>query len=510
LIFLTIIPNILVVDDVFENLMLIESILSTFNINIILAQNAQQALSKIEGVELALALIDVRMLGINGIELAEIIQNDKKRQLVPIIFISGMAMEELELERCYRSGGAVDFIRKPFKSYVLRGKVKVFLELYNQKLAILDSEKMYRTLLNASPEGIIIMDLNGNITQISDITLEIFGAQNKDQFINSKFFGLFLPEDEDNIKNLLLTAKSEGLVHNVEYILLHKNQSKIICEISVTLIQEASRQPKAYMANIREISYRKKMEQQLIRSERMISLGEMSSAMAHEINQPLLSMNLSLENLIHKIKTKCPDEIDYIHNKSEKIFGDIVRISRIIDHVRAFSSDHKKPIFSAFDVTESINNAVSMISEQFKYHLIHLTLKMDVTLHSVCGDIFRFEQVILNLLNNAKDALEEKMKLAPVDYTKEIIISSSLKCSSDQAVPPTIIVKVSDNGAGIDKADLDLIMLPFYTTKEVGKGTGLGLSVSYGVIKEMNGNIDIESEYMQGTTFTITVPAFKN
>jgi len=630
-------PNVLIVDDDATSLYLLETILKELDVILIKAQSGQEALSKIEGQEIAIALLDIHMPEMNGIELAEIIQNDKSREKVPIIFITSHVKEDLYLEKCYESG-AVDFILKPIVRTILLSKVKLFLELYRQKKQILEdyleleeikhekalltqvekasntgswgqnmstghilwsdemykifgldknlqeqnlldalvkaihpndkkkvekvlsrtirdavfrvmdfriirtngtvrwvhaqwgsehddsgrlikhfgflqdlteqkktenalkeSEKLYRTLLNASPEGIFIMDLKGHITEISDIILEIFGAGDKNEFIGVPFFN-FIPSTEvKKMKDILSNAKSEGLIQNIEFILTRKNQSQFICELSITLIQEADGKPDAYMIILRDISQRKKIEQQLIRSERMVSLGEMASGMAHEINQPLLSITLGIENLLMKIQQVKAVNESYFHNKSEKIFEDILRIGRIIDHVRAFSRDNDEYISTSFNINDSINNAISMISEQFKHHGINLTIQLDKKVHLINGNTYRFEQVILNLLTNAKDTFEDKTKTSKLDFKKKIAIRTYHDAHTNY-------VEVIDNGNGIKPDVIDRIMLPFYTTKDSGKGTGLGLSISFGIIKELKGNIDVESNPLSGTTFRISLP----
>lgn len=125
-------PNILVVDDMKENLFLIEVILKNLDVNLILAGSGLEALSKIKDVEIALALLDIRMPKMDGVELAEKIQNDNSKEKIPIIFITAYPKEEIELEKYYESG-AVYFIQKPFKKNILLSKVKVFMELYRQK-----------------------------------------------------------------------------------------------------------------------------------------------------------------------------------------------------------------------------------------------------------------------------------------------------------------------------------------------------------------------------------------
>jgi len=153
---------------------------------------------------------------------------------------------------------------------------------------------------------------------------------------------------------------------------------------------------------------------------------------------------------------------------------------------------------TAFDINMSINNAVMMISEQFKHLGISLDLQLEENTPLIIGNSIKFEQVILNLLSNSKDAIIEKKSKQPADFDMFVGIRSFLK---DQR----LIIEIADNGTGITEEDIEHIMLPFYTTKDTGKGTGLGLSISYQIIKEMNGTIEIKSNKFEGTTFKIVL-----
>lgn len=130
-------PTILVVDDVWENLFLIEQLIRRLNVNIITAESGETALNKVKGKELFLALLDIRTQGMGGIELARRLLNDKSRDLVPVIFITTF-QDEKTIEKCYEVGG-VDFIIKPVQPLILTGKVKIFLDLYLQKVHIRES-----------------------------------------------------------------------------------------------------------------------------------------------------------------------------------------------------------------------------------------------------------------------------------------------------------------------------------------------------------------------------------
>lgn len=369
-------------------------------------------------------------------------------------------------------------------------------EKKQSETALKESEKMYRTLLSASPQGILILDMKRIISNISDITVEIFGAAGTNEIIGRDFFSLIPDKEFGNIKSILSKTLSEGLVQNEEVTLEKKNGNLFVGEISATLIQGEDGKPKAYMVVIRDISQRKMMEQQLLQSERMVSLGEMASGMAHEINQPLLSIQFGIENLLNKIQQPDGADTKYLKRKAESIFDDISRISHIIDHVRAFSKDQEY-ILTTFDVNESITNAISMISQQFKQHDITLNLYLKQDLDLVYGNTYKFEQVILNLLSNARDAVADKANAASTDYVKQVIIRSFTEDNF-------IVIEVEDNGIGIESVDFDKLFLPFFTRK--GKGSGLGLPISSEIIKEFNGTIDCNSKPGIGTVFRMQMP----
>ncbi|NQV03410.1 MAG: response regulator [Bacteroidia bacterium] len=491
-------PNILVVDDVEENVTFIEAIIKLLNVNIIKAYSGKDALLKIRDHELALALIDVQMPGMSGIELATTILAENNRELFPIIFITAHSSRGQNLEIFYKSG-ITDYIQKPFQKSILLSKINIFLELYRQKQKLSESEKMHRMLLNASPEGIVIMDITGCIQEISNIALNVLGVGNKDELTGKDIFTLFPEKEHPRFEEVVKRTLDEGLAQNVEFRMIKANQTQFIGEISTTLIRDSDGKPSAIMAIIRDISQRKLMEQQQIQTERMASLGEMATGIAHEINQPLNNISFGLDNLLAEIGKQVDIDPLYFEKKSQRIFDNIERIAYIIDHIRTFSKGQDDFMRTSFSINDSIRNGISMITEQFKQKGIDLVLNLDENIDPIVGNTYRFEQVILNLLLNAKDAIEERMRSSSTDFNKVIEIN-------DFQDNNTIFIEVTDNGIGMPQGTIDHVMFPFYTTKESGKGTGLGLSISLGIIKELNGKLEVESEYMKGTTIRIVIP----
>jgi signal transduction histidine kinase len=252
------------------------------------------------------------------------------------------------------------------------------------------------------------------------------------------------------------------------------------------------------MAVIRDISERKLFEKQLRHSERMAGIGELATGMAHEINQPLNTMSMIIDNIVFAMDNNTITE-NYLKTKIDKVFDNITRIRKIIDHVRTFSRDQDDFIQGQFDIRISINNCISMISEQMNHKDINLTYNNPTYLPLIDGNTYRFEQVMLNLLINAKDAIEEKKLSQSKNFKKKIDITSEF-------IENQIVIEVKDNGIGINQSDIDKVLLPFFTTKAPGQGTGLGLSISYGIIKELGGEIDIQSKPNLGTTVSIKIP----
>ena len=182
------------------------------------------------------------------------------------------------------------------------------------------------------------------------------------------------------------------------------------------------------------------------------------------------------------------------------ISRNVARASGIIRHMREFARQ-SEVMRQKIDVNAPIQDVFKVLGHQLKVHRIELELDLAPELPPIRADHNRLEQVFINLVTNAVDALDEKAQTVDdKDYRKKLWIRSQTQNGKVQ-------IKVIDNGVGISEEVKNRIFEPFFTTKEVGKGTGLGVSISYGIIKDYDGTIDISSEPGQGTTFTLTFPA---
>jgi len=246
-----------------------------------------------------------------------------------------------------------------------------------------------------------------------------------------------------------------------------------------------------------EIMKRQQQEQLVIQKSKLESLGRLAAGIAHEINQPLGMINIGIQNLFNKLSAGKVSK-EYAAEKAEHFTQNIERIRRIIDHIRLFSRDQQSATPEPTDTRDIITNALSMLQAQCSEHNIKIIIHLPDLPLTVFGNKYRLEQVLLNLISNAKDAVEEKYD--SFDDAKRITIRNF---QTDQMIS----IEVEDNGSGICSEHLDRIFEPFFTTKSEGMGTGLGLSICYGIIHDMGGSITCRSEIGKGTVMSIALPA---
>jgi len=248
---------------------------------------------------------------------------------------------------------------------------------------------------------------------------------------------------------------------------------------------------------------RKEKEQQqiIVHQSSLTSLGELAAGIAHEIKQPLQNISLVNEGLLIESTEDAIDK-EFVKISAKDIAEGIKRIKFIINEISNFSRGQQQQIIEWFDVNTRIENAFSLARTKFSNRRIEVQFDLDKSLPEFQGNPYKFEQVVVNFLNNAKDAIEEKAEKQPDAYKKMMIVRSFMKSDF-------INIEVEDNGTGIPESRKTKIFLPFFTTKELGKGTGLGLSISLGIAKEMGGYIEIESEENIGTLMRLKLPAPK-
>jgi signal transduction histidine kinase len=230
-------------------------------------------------------------------------------------------------------------------------------------------------------------------------------------------------------------------------------------------------------------------QDELLQSKKMASIGTFSSGIAHEINNPLNNISLSADTLLEEF-----DSMD--EEETKEILGDIMtqteRASKIVRNLLDFSRAHATEM-EPLHIDEVLQKTTKLIANELRIHKIALETQIADSLPVVHGDFQKLQQVFLNLIINAEQAIGE--------YGR-IFIEARI------ADNDTIRVDVSDTGPGIDQRHLEQIFDPFFTTKEAGKGTGLGLSIVYGIVKKHGGYIEVASKVGEGTMFSVYLPAY--
>ncbi|MFC1535098.1 sensor histidine kinase, partial [Thermodesulfobacteriota bacterium] len=248
-----------------------------------------------------------------------------------------------------------------------------------------------------------------------------------------------------------------------------------------------------------DITDRLMAEQQLIQASKMATLGEMATGIAHELNQPLSVIKTACGFFLKKVRNKEPVKDSIMEELAMEMDSHVDRASKIINHLREFGrqSEAKK---TTVQINESLEKAIEIFSQQLKLREIEVEKDLERDLPPLLADPNRLEQVFINLLTNARDAIEEKWdQTGARTGAKKIYLKTRLKNEF-------IFIEVRDTGIGISDLIRDKIYDPFFTTKKVGKGTGLGLSISYGIVRDYGGTIKFESREGDGAAFIIQFP----
>lgn len=298
---------------------------------------------------------------------------------------------------------------------------------------------------------------------------------------------------------ILLSLVIAFVVLSVFLIMLFRAKQKEIVKQEETQQKISDLNKALEKRMIQEIKKQEKQQQLLAQKSKLESLGNLAAGIAHEINQPLGGISMGLDNILLRVQEQnCPEE--YLKNKINTLFNNVDRIKKIIDHVRNFSRAQKPITYEQVNVNDVVRNALFMVSAQYENHGVSLTIELDEQIGLITADKYKLEQVLLNLLSNAKYAIEEKNKLQNnPQYRKQIDIKT-WKDSNN------IYIGVRDNGTGIPQKVIDKIFDPFFTTKEEEQGTGLGLAISYGFIKDFLGELHVESKEGEYTYFEIEIP----
>lgn len=374
--------------------------------------------------------------------------------------------------------------------------------LYRKRLE--ESELKYRSLFDSAPNPIFVVDSETETILDANPRAEELYEYPPKQLLGMPFENL----GQESLKRSLATQQQENpantendesmkdYVYYPRILHLKNGGHPFYVNMHASPINYGGRQ--AIVVAATDITEMMEKDAQLVQAAKMKTLGEMSAGIAHEINQPLNTIKMGSEYLNLMLDRKRPLTEAQIRDMATQISEQVERATEIINNLRAFGrKSGMKMEFVAME--EPIKGVLSIIGRQFSIQRIAIRIDLLEDLPLVRGHNNHFQQVLFNLLNNARDAIQERMETEPALFG-DILIRTYAENSN-------VIVAVTDNGPGIPQEVQNKIFEPFFTTKQTGKGMGLGLAITYGIVRDYGGTIRIDSRPGEGTTFYLVFPA---
>jgi PAS domain S-box-containing protein len=539
--------EILIVDDRPENLLALEAILEPLGQTIVRAGSGDEALRKLLSHNVAMILLDVQMPGINGFETARLIKSRERTKYIPIIFLTAISKDEEYVFEGY-SVGAVDYMAKPFQPDILRSKVNVFVDLYQkqrqlaaqqQMLAegqrrelelrhtneIYESEARFSEIVGSAMDAIIAFDADGRITLFNTTAEGMFGTPAATAMTGD--VRMFFPEP--NRQEILDGVCARGdrraegaddmqrtAEHVMSFMALRANGEEFPVELTASCLD--SRGKRTYTLIVRDISERKRVELELKAqaeslaramtelkglndelAERQTELERAMAArsrfyasMSHELRTPINAVlgysTLLLENIYGPLNEKQTEGITRTHKAAKhllELVNDVLDLSKI----EAGKIDLRLQPVTFPALIDDLFVTVRPLADQYGSSL---SIEHTGEAVKVVSDPRRLRQILLNLLSNA------------IKFGR----GKPIRVRSMPREDGGLVLEVIDQGEGIAPQDRDKIFDEFVQLgkTQLTEGTGLGLPISRRLAEMLQGELQIESDVGQGSTFRLTLP----
>ncbi|MDQ7782494.1 MAG: response regulator [Desulfomonilaceae bacterium] len=493
--------KILVVDDEESIRNLMQMNLELDGHSTLMAEDGLTALEIFKEESPDIVLLDVRMPGMEG---TEVLSRMKALNAdAEIIIVTGHGDMDLAVE-CLRKE-ASNFLTKPVSEELLSLSVKRAeeklalkhkLKQYTRNLetlvreANLELERAYQfreNIIENSPDAIVCIRKGGEIIIWNSASEKLIGYTKQEVVGKMNIVEVYPPGVAKQIMKYLRSDDfgGPGTLQKIEVLVVHKSGKEIPVYISAALLYEEGKEAGS-VGIFTDLREKKKLEKQLLRSEKLSSLGKLSAGIAHEINQPLTGVLTFAHLLAKKFKDdeQTRKDLDIIVRETTRIRG---IVQGILDFAREMPMQ-KKP----WRIETVVEQTLQIVVNQQRFFGIELVRDYDPDVPDVVVDANLMEQVFMNVILNALDAMSGSGTL-----------TVRVKRNDDMCD-----VSFEDTGCGMPDEIQDKIFDPFFTTKDSteGMGMGLGLAVSYGIIKNHNGDIAVTSQVGKGTTFTIRLP----
>jgi PAS domain S-box-containing protein len=500
-------PNILIVDDRWENLLATEKILRHLDAGIFTANSGNDALSLVLRHRFAVVLLDVQMPEMDGFETALLMQEHESMRGVPIIFVTAISKEERYATQAAEIG-AVDYISKPISSEILRSKVKVYLDLYVQREELLriqealqDTETRLRTILDNVLDGIVMIDGSGTVISINPAVVDMFGYE-AGEIVGRNIKMLMPVPNRSSHDGYLARYQSTGTTRaiGVGRELEGLTKAGMTFPMELTVSEVSFHGERMFVGLVRDITERKRAEDMSRRAKLAAEAANQTKSdflanMSHEIRTPLnaiLGMTYLAQraNPTPRLQTYLT-KIGIAGQSLLGIINDILDFSKI--EAGKLEAEH-----IVFSLDEVLNNAVDMVVQKAEEKAITVvrTIPREVP-RCLIGDPLRLGQILINLVHNAIKFSDQG----------EVVVGVTVQEVTLEKVRLAFFVR--DHGIGMSPEQVANLFQSFNQadtsfTRKYG-GTGLGLAISKQLCELMGGTVSVESEAGKGSTFTFSI-----
>lgn len=524
--------QILIVDDTQANLMLLNEMLTNHGYRVRPASNGRLALRSVAASPPDLILLDVRMPDMDGYEVCRRLKSDEISRGIPVIFISALD-SVADKVRGFEVGG-IDYIIKPFQEAEVLARVETHLSLrFLQKELELQNIQLHKEIsarmrfedelkrhqesleeriaertrelnklsqaVEQSPVSIIITDTNGIVEFVNSKFIQLSGFTFDEAFGTTP--SILKPETTSpEVHTTIWSTITSGNVWEGEFLNTKKNGETYSERATISPIRDKEGVISHYLAIQEDITERKLLEQQLLQSQKMESIGRLAGGVAHDFNNMLGVIQGCTQLALRKVP-----EGDKLWTFLNQISEATRRSIEITRQLLAFSRKQivsPKPLDINAHIIETQATLGRLVGED-----IVVTFNLAEDIGTIKMDPSQLDQILMNLAANARDAMTNGGYLTL--ETANISIDETYSRYHPESSPGEYVrLTVSDNGPGIDRQTLAHIFEPFFTTKGAGKGTGLGLSTVYGILRQNGGFVNVYSEPGHGTTFQLYFPRF--
>jgi PAS domain S-box-containing protein len=514
--------SILLVDDKPQNLLVLAQMLEVLDENIIQVRSGADALRYLLRQDFAIILVDVQMPDMDGYELASLIrQRDRSRHL-PIIFITAYSRDDADISRGYALG-AVDYVFKPIDPVILRAKVSVFVDLYKKTEAIrqkavveqrlltenllvrsekIEAERALRQIeerqaliIRSLPIALYTADLGARFAGPRFLSESIAGAVG---FESAAFIGdpelwtdRIHPSDLQRVVSEVAAAVDSGRLTTEYRWRCADGTERVFLDQGVVLRDEAG-SPREILGTCLDVTDRRRLEQQLLQSQKMEAVGQLTGGIAHDFNNMLSVVIWNLDRVAQSL----PE--GKLQEQARLAMSGALNCAELTRQLLTFAR-HQPDQPKGIDLLEVSPRLSKLLGPVIGSH-IEIDIRMADDVWPIYADPARVESALLNLVINARDAMPDGGTIV-IEGFNVPRGGFDLDPSNDY-----VALSVIDTGTGMSQEIIDRAFEPFFTTKAPGEGTGLGLSMVYAFAKQARGHVKIESQAGMGTAVRLYLP----